>query len=123
MISAFSTAWEIIPYSFCIDWIYNLGGYLKASDALDDYLLYRWRTILIDQTVTREYKVNSYPENNIENSGDPFTLYGRRLTVVRDPTITLPSMPVPRAKTVDQIFSFRRSLNALALFVQVVSRK
>lgn len=123
MISAFSTAWEIIPYSFCIDWIYNLGDYLKASDALDDYLLYQWRTILIDQTVTREYKVNSYPENNIENSGDPFTLYGRRLTVVRDPTITLPSMPVPRAKTVDQIFSFRRSLNALALFVQVVSRK
>lgn len=24
-----SIAWELIPFSFCVDWVYNVGGYLR----------------------------------------------------------------------------------------------
>jgi len=123
VLSAFGTAWEIIPYSFCIDWIYNLGNYLQSADAFDNYLLHKWRTVLIEQKVTRTFTPRGYDASSATTwSGDSFTLKGRRVTMVRDPSITLPAMPVPRVKRLDQVFNLKRSLNALALFTQLVTR-
>lgn len=27
-------AWELVPYSFCVDWVFNIGGYLEHLGAL-----------------------------------------------------------------------------------------
>lgn len=121
MSSAFSTAYEIIPYSFCIDWIYNLGNYLSARDSLDDFLLYNWRTILVETKTIRRIKVNTYPDQFVHNSGNNFTLTFKQLSVVRDPYITMPEMPIPRVKRLTEVFSWKRSVNALALFTQLVT--
>lgn len=43
-----SIAWELLPYSFVVDWIYNIGGYLRAVET----------SLLYENTFDSGYRTN-----------------------------------------------------------------
>jgi len=55
-----SIAWELLPYSFVVDWVYDIGGYLKALEG----------ALLFGQGFVRGYEVGGY---KVRNSGTLLT--------------------------------------------------
>lgn len=121
--SALSVAYETIPYSFCLDWIYNLGGYLYSRDVMNERKLYQWKSLLVIEEITRTFTPIPYSNPSYSLQADPFTVKLKRVSFVRDPRVELGSMPLPKVRDFTEIVSWRRSLNALALFTQLVSRR
>lgn len=49
-------AWELLPYSFVVDWFYRVGDYLQALSAFRGLtVLDKWQSLLLTQTATVEY--------------------------------------------------------------------
>lgn len=48
--------WEMVPYSFVVDWVFNVGGYLEHLGALNGLEMinptYSWRHTFFQQTFT-----------------------------------------------------------------------
>jgi hypothetical protein len=67
-----SAIWEVIPYSFIIDWFVNAGDYIKAcTPKADVKVLAEWTTTeVIEETeVLHSYTSTGYP--NFNYGGDP----------------------------------------------------
>lgn len=107
-------AWELVPYSFCIDWIIPIGNTLSSLSAtagLDfrsGYLstLYEW-----DYYRTRTPKY--WDETAVSNG--LFRVKGKRFH--RHP---LNGFPLPRLYANENPFSTPRILNGIALITQAV---
>jgi hypothetical protein len=114
---AASLAYEVIPYSFMLDWIYNLGQYLHDREIFDTNLLYAWKTTLIKEEVISTFRVNN-SEPSVARECTPFTVQGTRVYCNREILDTIPAMPTPKVKRAKELFSWARALNALALLIQ-----
>lgn len=107
-----SIAWELLPYSFVIDWFYNVGDYLRGMETsllfntsfLYGYLSkgYGWDyRVLYNKTQT------SQPQKSVANG-----MYHRR----HFERSVLSSYPVPYTPTFQADLSWRRLVSAAALF-------
>lgn len=117
----FSIAWELTPFSFCVDWVYDVGGYLRAmeSSCLS-------HNSFVDGYVTEGYKSETTNLiKGVSNNGNvPFTVAdmkgsthraGKRRTV-------LSGSPFPRPPRFNFDLGSGRLMNAAALLTQFLHR-
>lgn len=109
-------AWELIPFSFVVDWLIPIGDALSALDALHG----------VEQTtgtVTRKFKGatistiirdNAYGINRSCKAAGTYVVETHERSVVS--TIPLPNMPTYRPST-----SFRAVANGISLLVLLKS--
>jgi hypothetical protein len=108
-----SIAWELMPWSFAIDWFVNVGGYLREQETSLVYNNY-----FDAGFYTYSYMINSSLESsrNVTVSGESFTgnytAYGFDRGMQRTILVALPSPPLP--KVMPKLGS-GRLLNAAAL--------
>ena len=105
-----SIAWEALPYSFVVDWMLNIGGYLRN---LETGLLYNSRFLNGYVTQTFKGKVTGY-------SSDGFwRVYGNNVDFDRR---LLSSYPLPTLPRFNVEMGSSRLLNAAALLAQFLKR-
>lgn len=106
-------AWELVPYSFVIDWAIPIGDYLGALDALRG-------VTAINGTKTRRRRVKGryYTNHSTDWSViDPGSYLHRH----HDRSV-LNSIPLPSAPTWEPSKSWRAVMNGLALLTSVNKR-
>lgn len=114
-----ATFWEIIPYSFILDWLYPLGDYLSNCKAFNsnvmayhDSFLYKTK---VEITSSPSYKKGSgVTTYNWQGGTQSATI--EHVSFVRTPRSYPPAMPAPKFSLggVSQM----RMLNGVALFLQ-----
>lgn len=105
-----SVLWELTPWSFVADWFIPIGNYLQArsfSSAVSGTFV---------KTITREERF--YGMGNPQN---PWYVQGPqtyevliRIKVTRTVSTSI-SVPKPQFKSLAQVFSWKRALNAVSL--------
>jgi hypothetical protein len=117
-------AWELLPYSFVVDWMIPVGTYLGNLDALVGLNFKRWST----QT-TMDVSVDSRSKNvystTIPGWGDVYVVnsdndvYVQKRTKNRVVSTLLPSVPLPEFRP---SMGVERSLSAISLLTQIFNR-
>lgn len=116
-----SWAWEVLPYSFVIDWFWNFGGYLRA---LETALLYSKSFVsgCKTQTIHHQYSCGGSGKSTSHPSVTYAVTCGSRVIKYYERTV-LNTMPVPLAPTLKMSLSPWRIVNAVALLLQLQSPK
>ncbi len=96
-----TVAWELVPFSFVVDWFLPIGQYLEASSAC--------RTLSVESVVTSR--------KDLSIMTIPFTRESRYMQFFRDVSGTWPSPKFPRFIPLSEALSVKRTLNALSLLV------
>lgn len=110
-----SLAWELVPFSFVVDWFLPIGTFLETLD-LSNALVFR-RGML--STIRRQKTVITYQKNRNFSlaSGGSFQVSGAethsKVSFARSVFDLLPAQPYPRIKNP---FTPGHFYNALALF-------
>lgn len=109
-----SVAWELVPYSFVLDWFLPIGDYLSARS--------------LDKSLTATYVTSTKSVHEVFGlklgppgiygpgrlSGDFGSVSSRSVQFTRSVTSSL-STPLPKVKTLGEAFSWKRAANAVAL--------
>lgn len=111
-------AWELVPYSFVVDWFLPIGDWLGTFDATLGLTFYSgYRTVYSklewDRYESRRGRYSNYVDDHMYQGG--FT----EVFVKRTPLTGFPSPAIPRFKNP---VSTGHLLNALALLVQNFKR-
>lgn len=110
LINPASIAWELVPFSFVIDWFLPIGNWLESFSALSGLTH-------VEGTKTHytafEWRMNITPVGSYGPGKDG---YGSSFTVLRS-TSGSPSVPLPRL-TLFERMNGNRFLDALALLNQ-----
>lgn len=112
-----SLAWEVIPYSFIVDWVLPVGGYINAMDAFSGLsVLHVHRTVYFNETVTCERIYGGLDQNwyDWENATAGFQV--KKVVCRRTPLTTVPSLPFPDFK---DPLSLTHIADALSLLAQL----
>lgn len=106
-----SVAWEVVPYSFVVDWFIPIGNYLAARG--------------LSQSLTGTFVktiVNYAKVQGITSKGRPFRGGGgigwEKISLTRTVSNSL-SVPTPQVKPLGQVASWRHAANAVSLLVQL----
>lgn len=112
IINPVSLAWELMPWSFVIDWVIPVGKLIEASTAASGLTFHSgWRVALVDSE--GDWYQSAPPGWNGSNSvGYHVSHWGFR----RDP---LAKFPIPKPFYVSP-FKTAKALNAVALLTQLV---
>lgn len=108
--------WELLPYSFVIDWLLPIGDYLNSQDAFDNLeLVYCTKTVFVKEYITFERVLGG------NNAGYvyPTQTYGfinERISCVRSLETVVPPLEFPSFK--DPV-SAGHIANAIALLRQL----
>jgi hypothetical protein len=107
-----SIAWEIIPYSFVVDWVFNIGGYLRNLE-----------TGLLSQNRFRNGYITQFFRGNVvgrlDNGSSFWTVNGQNIDMNRS---VLSSYPLPSLPRFSVELGSSRLLNAAALLGQLLKR-
>lgn len=112
-----SLAWELLPYSFVIDWFYNVGDYLRNAETSliygnrfhSGYVTYTW---LSEGSVTA---ISSNMTKGLVSGSGSFRRSGKK-------RVPLTSYPLPRPPVLKAELGAGRLLNAAALLSQFLGR-
>jgi hypothetical protein len=113
-----SVAWELLPYSFVVDWFIPIGQYLAAR-ALPNALtgvFVTTKTRLVECHVTGLADSDNGIVKNVYMA-PPGRTDATDLTVTRTVSTTL-TVPLPTWKTLDKVASWQHAANAVALLSQ-----
>lgn len=111
-----SLAWELIPYSFVIDWVLPVGDYLSGLDALTGISVLRaHKTIYSKETITCVKSFNG-SAGGYSSSGTCGRTT-RRVCVDRTRLMSLPPPPLPNF-SLNRI-NLKKVLSGLALLNQL----
>lgn len=116
-----STAYELVPFSFMLDWILPIGDYIRSASVLDNAIvLSAWKTQVTQETVYRKIlPITAYASGAmISGTGSSGLYKSSYLNVRRIPMSTLPEMPRPTEVVDTDFLSLNRAINALAILVQ-----
>lgn len=123
--SALEVGWELLPYSFVVDWLYPIGNYLESLSAMAGLEIDTMtETVVVRETVTivRELKMQEYVADGkvrITSGGGSFAATSDRVKVTRNfSSLTPPTPPVLKSP-----FSGKHLLNAAALISQLFRGK
>lgn len=100
--------WELVPYSFVIDWMFPVGNFLASLDALV-------AVSNLKVTVT-DYQFKSIESSYICGETDPVQSYTRQSARTVQSTLGLPRLTYEPSKSLTAV------LNGLALLGQLKSR-
>jgi hypothetical protein len=114
--------YELIPLSFVLDWIIDIGSYLSGLEVLEDKEYYAWHTDIVEQS---NYTVGKFVNNQYtptrKHSSSPFVAGFSSISLRRVPISSFPESRFPRvAKPVVSSSWIKRSVTALALDVQLL---
>lgn len=113
-----SIGWELVPYSFVVDWAYPVGDFLESLDALLGYgSAYYSSSFLakakwVDRGLSGSYGTNGFTKNNY--TGRKRMVYLSRIVSNSVPLPTLPRFKDPR--------SLGHMANGLALLASAFGR-
>lgn len=110
-----SVAWELVPYSFVIDWFVPIGNYLSAkslSSALTGQFVTTHKFVFKSYGKKAE---SSYPLASFQDGSKCSISY---CSISRTVSTTL-SVPKPEIKPLSKIASWGHTLNAVALLVNL----
>lgn len=110
-------AWELLPYSFVVDWFYPLGNWLENQSALKGLTLTRRQTTFTDK-ITGEYRMSV---TSIDKKVCEFAYghgHGSFIERYKDRALSIPTQSLPRLKSP---LSTSHALSALSLLRQVFS--
>lgn len=117
-----SLAWELLPYSFVVDWVYDIGGYLRAMES----------AYLFGSGFLRGYYTYSYWDHQeVENVGSqgptPSGLYDfidtRCFRDIKKKSRTVFfAQPLPMTPQFDVHIGSQRLLSAASLLAQLFGR-
>lgn len=110
-----TVAWELVPYSFVVDWFIPIGSYLAAAHSVPQ-LTGRWY-----KTAVREF-VNTHCQiiNPLYYEGA--TIDGEWLYITRTSGVGNLDVPLPKFKSLDQALSPLHVTNAIALVTSRLGR-
>jgi hypothetical protein len=117
-----SIAWELIPFSFVVDWVVDVGGYIRNLESAiltNNRFLGGYTTI-----VSRVHNVRSTTGGNYvgPNQFTVYNLNGNATYVRKDRTI-MTNYPFPRLPRFSVDLGSGRMLNAAALLSQFLARQ
>lgn len=114
-------AWELVPYSFVVDWFVPIGTYLSNIDALVGMNFTRAsRSIKIDSvTTTKWVKTTTNPDGRLNPSFSPGKVTYKRESKSRSIGYAPPTPPMPQLKPK---LGSERILSAISLLTQVFSQ-
>lgn len=106
-----SIAWELMPYSFVVDWFYNVGGYLRnyetAMTSGGDFVTgYCTKGAAFSGSALKPFTFTNPPGSDLFNTDFNGGRYNRTL---------LTSYPVPNKPKLQADLGSSRMLNAAAL--------
>jgi len=117
-----SIAWELLPYSFVVDWFLNVGGYLRD---METYLLYanKFRSGYMTTLVTGGCNLQL-----IDFGKGPGEIYHQSVwaggvTVVDIQRSILSSYPAPTLPSFDARLGSSRLISGAALLGQLLGRR
>jgi hypothetical protein len=114
-----TVAWELIPFSFLVDWVSNVSSVLSAYGGRYGYELLRPRSNRKDSA---QSEVGVYirwcgpPEQPLSVHLPP--VYSEGFRFLRSGTLTLP----PLVFSLPDVWSWRRALTAISLLGQQIGR-
>jgi hypothetical protein len=112
-----STAWELIPYSFVLDWFVNVGDYIQAIVPKPGVsILGSWHTHKEVWTSQATLSVKSYGSETIIDPGNAVGI-ATASTVTRVPGLPSPKL-TPRFGVNDVDLGTVRIIDAIALITQ-----
>lgn len=113
-----SVAYELMPYSFVIDWVFDLGSYMRN---LETSLLYGTSFKSGYQSTLTRYESTSAVRNQYTNGGNRYTLQaqGARVDCSFSRTV-LTAYPTPSLPSFDVKLGASRLLSAAALLRQLL---
>lgn len=119
-----SAAYELIPYSFVVDWIVNLGSFIKAmTPVAGSRDVASFTTVRIKQTVTRTVTaITPVAVSGITTSltGGAGAVHTRTIeTFARAPTVEAPRLVVEY--DIRHALRSGRAIDALALLISALS--
>lgn len=115
-------AWELIPFSFVVDWFLPVGNYLESLMALDGFVLTEGSLSTLESAVSHRtvgYR-NVEPAYQITNFSGPCAVLATQSRFSRVPTVSFPyalrlKSPIPTEPR-------DRFLTAVALLTQLFGR-
>lgn len=118
-----NVTWELLPFSFVIDWFLPIGRFLSSLSALDGYKVREiTRTVSVRKTVHCDFHIPPvrhesayYPIQDVD-----FRWQVERLKVRRETLSDLPSLPFPIWRNP---FTWGRTANSIALLSQFLKGK
>jgi hypothetical protein len=112
-------AWELIPYSFVVDWMIGVGDWLTALSAFDHVAALHGAHTQRVKLNTPYDQIQSHRSNNVPDvPGQLTTKYWRREVLSGVGDVSLPDFP-----ELDPTDSLSALRNAIALLHQVRSRR
>jgi hypothetical protein len=112
-----SIAWETLPYSFVVDWVYNIGGMLRGLETsllYDSQFVSGYYSTLYAIHALEKYKGRSNVSGNNWSEFD----YRGNYRFIKFRRVRLGSYPLPRLPTFKTNFGSDRMLNAASLLSQ-----
>jgi len=107
-------AWELLPYSFVVDWFFKIGDYLQALSAFRGVTIRdRWSSLLVTTQGVVEYNVPP----SVQVTGSKYTTYNQRF-YIRSNSVVDPVFHINKGTGLN----LTRFGNALALLNGVFGR-
>lgn len=116
-------AWELAPFTFVIDWLFNVSSYLSAQSALRPWTVdYYFETTSIRKKVDWTISYGTKFQTFGLTSCTPAMLSGsaEKFIVSRKVLATPPAMPAPELRSP---VSFQHSANAIALILSIFTKR
>ncbi|DAD50357.1 maturation protein [ssRNA phage Gephyllon.2_5] len=119
-LNPYSLAWELLPYSFVVDWFYNLGGYLRSMETAvvyDNRFVSGWRTDYMGGSVTIKRQTMDRSQGLLVDNTTGYY----KLTSINRTFLT--QYPAPRLPSLKAELGSSRMLSAAALLAGFLSTR
>lgn len=107
--------WELIPYSFVVDWVFSVGDWLRSitPDSSIDYL---GNCVSLKTTISTRY---IHTDGYEVNTGWPLQTFGSSVTITEERLVRVTNTPIPVTPVyLGPRLSIKRQIDALSLIWQ-----